>query len=939
MRGSRTRADGVTDQGTGRRGPRRRALLLLLALASLVGTLALASLAGAVVAPGPPGSPPPGGNPASGQEKLVGNGSFGPLFEEPNSFIRPGRPLNTGPNPSPNERLIAQGPSKCVVVEGGDRTRAQRNADPENDGFINCKVPAASISVTPFNDRFVSWNAVDSTENNEASIAFEYGVKSINDRSRSFRIKKGAARGDRFSIPNPEDGGANPGGDPDTDPVLPPGRDRNGQNDGSMFCADHTFLPDGRVIAVGGTNYFNDPGAPDNPSTPVREDTIGAIELQGVKSARAYDSRTDRWTQLDRMNKGRWYPSLVTLGNGDLFAGSGVTKLLKPAYTPPRKDGSDPDESGRNVTAVETLSDPRAKWRENGNPRVNGPERDRSERSLPLFPRLHLLPNGHVFYNAGGQSFNPFGEGFDQAASWNMAASYDPEEEKWMSLGVPGLTDTGPGGTPGLPIKDTRGTPAFGFRGSTHSAMLPLRPDRDGRYRKVELLTGGGLAAQATPSPGSYFPTRSSRITTVQTKGDRAKTMTRETGPMKNRGRNGGDQEDATDGFQAPAIDAPEETGAWYRSTAVLPTGQVAAFGGADRDEVAFPGVEKTIREVEIFEPSADNPGNATPNDRQGAWRPAASAQKRRGYHNTSALLPDGRVLFGGLATISTGYTRDTQIPPTGGEPPQDRGPNGHDPSMEIWTPPYDMSQGRLRIESAPRCSNNMRTMNVDTDARQGQVKSIVLVKNTTQTHVVDPDQRQVELPFKESRDGRLKVEIPNRNVVPPGPYMLFVNKKSRNSKTPPPSIAKQMFVGPEACKVTGGPGDDGRGVRCTRRGTDRNDIIRGTEGPDVICAGPGNDVVYGLGGDDVLLGAAGNDVLFGADGNDRLEGGAGNDQLIGGRGDDRATGNSGADDLAGQDGRDSLDARDGVQRNDVVNGGGGDDTCGTDRGDRRTSC
>ncbi len=931
MRRPRTRAEGATDQGTGRRAPRRRTLLLLFALASLAGTLALASLAGAVAAPVPP---PPGSNPSSGQEKLVGNGSFGPLFEEPNSFIRPGRRLNTGPNRSPNERLIAQGPSKCVVVEGSDRTPAQRNADPENDGFINCKVPAASISVTPFNDRFVSWNAVDSTENNEAGIAFEFGVKSINDRTRSFSIKKGAAKGGGFSIPKPEDGGANPGGDPDTDPVVPGGSDQNGQNDGSLFCADHTFLPDGRVIAVGGTNYLNDPGAPDNPNTPVREDTIGAIELQGVKSSRAYDSRTNRWTQLDRMNKGRWYPSLVTLGNGALFAGSGVTKLIKPAYTPPRRDGSDPDESGRNVTAVETLSNPKAKWRENGNPKLNGPESDPAERSLPLFPRLHLLPNGRIFYNVGGQSFNPFGEGFDQAASWNMAASYDPKQEKWMSLGVPGLTDTGPDGRPGAPLMDKRGAPAFGFRGSTHSAMLPLRPDRDGKYRKVELLTGGGLAAQATPSPGSYFPTRNSRITTVETTRNSEKTMTRATGPMKNRGADGGDQEESTPGFQAPAPDAPAQGGAWYRSTAVLPTGQVAAFGGADRDEVAFPGVEKTIREVEIFEPSADNPDNPKPNDGQGAWRPAASSQGRRSYHNTSALLPDGRVLFGGLATISTGYARDTQV--------QDRGPNGHDPSMEIWTPPYDMSQGRLKVESAPRCSNNLKAINVDTDAGKGQVKSVVLTRNTTQTHVVDPDQRTVELPFKESTGGRLKVEIPSGNAAPPGPYLLFVNKKSRNAKTPPPSIAKQMFVGPQACKVTGGPGDGGGGgggERCTIRGTDRNDILRGTERDDVICAGAGNDVVYGLGGDDVLLGADGNDVLRGDDGNDRLEGDAGNDQLVGGRGDDRARGGSGTDDLTGQQGRDSLDSRDGVRRNDVVNGGPEADTCRTDRGDPTTSC
>ena len=116
------------------------------------------------------------------------------------------------------------------------------------------------------------------------------------------------------------------------------------------------------------------------------------------------------------------------------------------------------------------------------------------ERSLPLFPRLHLLPDGHVYYDAAGQAFNPQGEAYDELF-WNVAASYDPVTKTWTDLGVPGV-----------------GTPFGGFRGSTFSAALELRPDSSGAYSRASFLTAGGVLG---PTPGSYAPVADSRITTV----------------------------------------------------------------------------------------------------------------------------------------------------------------------------------------------------------------------------------------------------------------------------------------------------------------------------------------------------------------------------------------------------------------------------------------
>ena len=125
------------------------------------------------------------------------------------------------------------------------------------------------------------------------------------------------------------------------------------------------------------------------------------------------------------MNYGRWYPSVVTLPDSKVFVAGGVTKLLKPLYT----DAHDMGNSLGNVTQTETYDPAAGKWTENG---------ASAEKSLPLFPRLHLLPDGHVYFDAAGQAFNPAGEDYMELF-WNMASSYDPAAKTWTDLGIPGV--------------------------------------------------------------------------------------------------------------------------------------------------------------------------------------------------------------------------------------------------------------------------------------------------------------------------------------------------------------------------------------------------------------------------------------------------------------------------------------------------------------------
>ena len=95
------------------------------------------------------------------------------------------------------------------------------------------------------------------------------------------------------------------------------------------------------------------------------------------------------------------------------------------------------------------------------------------------------------------------------------------------------------------------------------------------------------------------------------------------------------------------------------------------AFNGSDRDGVDAPGTEYPIRQAELFDPETRT------------WRPLAQSHQPRTYHNTAALLPDGRVLVGGHAPITTLYLSHITIP--GGFGPND----GRDPSFELFEPPY----------------------------------------------------------------------------------------------------------------------------------------------------------------------------------------------------------------------------------------------------------
>ncbi|MGZ6793552.1 MAG: hypothetical protein ACXVFV_11405, partial [Mycobacteriales bacterium] len=314
-----------------------------------------------------------------------------------------------------------------------------------NPNAYDC-LPAGASMVQLANGKLAFWNALEGEEQitGTNSLLLDGGRLTVNDESRVLDLRSGTPS---YSTPSPVDAGAHQTGHPDDLPLGPLSAQHYPYNNGSMFCSDQVLLADGKVIDVGGTDYYTEPYVP--------AANTGVIELQGVKNSRIFDPSTQTWTLGPTMNYGRWYPSLVTLGNGNLFVASGVDKLIKPVY-PTR-----PTDSGTNLKQTETLDVHAAKPAWKVNPST-------ADKSLPLFPRLHLLPDGHVYYDAAGQDFNPFGQSYDEAL-WEVAGSYDPKTQSWTDLGVPGAQ-------PDYLAAHPAEAPYAGFRGSTFSAALTMRP-------------------------------------------------------------------------------------------------------------------------------------------------------------------------------------------------------------------------------------------------------------------------------------------------------------------------------------------------------------------------------------------------------------------------------------------------------------------------------
>jgi Ca2+-binding RTX toxin-like protein len=120
---------------------------------------------------------------------------------------------------------------------------------------------------------------------------------------------------------------------------------------------------------------------------------------------------------------------------------------------------------------------------------------------------------------------------------------------------------------------------------------------------------------------------------------------------------------------------------------------------------------------------------------------------------------------------------------------------------------------------------------------------------------------------------------------------------------------------------------------------------MQGGEGSDGLFGFAGNDLILGGPGSDEIEPHAGHDVVSGGADGDELCASQGADVILGGGGDDRVGtcgGPSvGADRYFGGPGNDQIWSIDDrlLETSDVVDGGGGTDTCTVDLNDTAINC
>ncbi|MCA1830969.1 MAG: hypothetical protein LC663_05610, partial [Actinobacteria bacterium] len=288
------------------------------------------------------------------------------------------------------------------------------------------KYPAAASAVVLPNGVIEYWNGLQNLETAGGQGFFNYGAAAGDSKTGVLDLRGSGA------------------------PVF--FLDANAPEGDDLFCTDQRLAANGELVAIGGTHWTTEE------PFPAGQDQLGAglPELYGSDNQHVLNSSTTStssgsdWHLDQNLAHHRWYPTMITQPNGNLLIAGGVAKLL---WNSSGFDTNDADNytaydqndtsdyishlGPLNVVQTETRVVAPTDDASNGTVVQNPSSEDIS---LPLFARLHVLPNGAILYSGAGQMWGPAGEAYDEA-QWNALKALDTANPSagWQVVGAPAL--------------------------------------------------------------------------------------------------------------------------------------------------------------------------------------------------------------------------------------------------------------------------------------------------------------------------------------------------------------------------------------------------------------------------------------------------------------------------------------------------------------------
>jgi hypothetical protein len=202
-----------------------------------------------------------------------------------------------------------------------------------------------------------------------------------------------------------------------------------------MFCNGMSMMQDGRVLINGGTKGYGSLAV---------VGVQGEVPFTGLPNASIFDPGTESFVDVAPTAHGRWYPTVTELNDGRMMTTGGL------------------NDSDGNYNNTSEIWDGQ-KWSVEiaGNPNIpNFPGF-----GFPLYPRMHLLPTGHIFYSAPSSA----------------TLDFDPSSQTWTLVAwtiYPGQNDPN------------------GERTYGSSVLLPLTPQNN--YSPKVMIMGGDNPATDT---------------------------------------------------------------------------------------------------------------------------------------------------------------------------------------------------------------------------------------------------------------------------------------------------------------------------------------------------------------------------------------------------------------------------------------------------------